>query len=166
MTRVCITVFACLLFYVLGSIGEIMPNCFYGNGYPKDVTVLPSITRFYEASFPINSERFILSSLPFYAAMIGALLFSFQSDPATASKKFLEHTLIIVLLYGLHFSCFTLALIAPFTLNLGVSGQPWTFLNTILDIANILLWAMVITLAVGLVTRKKRRNDSKGQDGV
>jgi hypothetical protein len=155
MTRVCITILACFLFFVLGAVGEVMPNLFYGHGYPKDDTVLPSITRFYEASFPINSERFILSSLPFYAAMIGALLFSFQSNPGTASQKFLEHTLIIVLLYGIHFGCYILALLAPCMLNLGVEMQPWTFLNGTLVVAGIVLWLTVLVLFIRLFCQKR-----------
>lgn len=159
MTRVCITILACFLFLVFGAIGEELPNllAIMGDVHHKDL-MLPPLTWLYREAFPMNCNVFLMASMPFYAAMIGALLLSFQSDPATAAVKFLEHSFIIGLLFGIHFGLNLLALLLPHHLLLTMMNpeKSWNFINIVLDIANVVLWVAVIVLAIRLFLRRKK----------
>jgi hypothetical protein len=105
--------------------------------------------------------------MPFCAGMIGALLLSFQSNTATASLNFLEHTFIIGLLFGIHFGLNLLALLLPHHLLIMMLDpeKSWNFINVVLDVANVVLWLAVIVLAVRLAKRKSRRDGDQGQAG-
>ncbi|MCE0482769.1 MAG: hypothetical protein LV479_00860 [Methylacidiphilales bacterium] len=151
-----------MVFLVFGAIGEELPNLLsvLDNPHHPEELVLPPLTWLYRDAFPLNSGRFVVvASMPFYAAVICALLWSFQNNPETAQLKFLEHIFVICLLFAIHFGLNLLALLLPHTLLMGpiASDEPWNFINAIFDIASIILWIGVAVLAVRLILRKRRK---------
>ena len=150
MTRVCITILACLLFLVFGLIGQELPNLLAIMGDPQHKLYLPGLTWIYREAFPFNCYVFFTASMPFCAGMIAVLLLSFQSNPATASVKFLERSFIITLLYGIHFGLNLYALLIPHHLLMAMMNpeKSWNFINVVLDSANAVLWLAVVVLAV------------------
>jgi hypothetical protein len=78
--------------------------------------------------------------------------------------KFLEHSFIIGLLFGIHFGLNLLALLLPHHLLIAMlyPEKSWNFINVVLDVANVVLWLVVFVLAVRLARRNKPKKRWSG----
>ncbi len=143
MFRLFITILACLLFLVLGWVGDELLNLLpYNNTLP-----LPWITQVVVYSFPLNQYYFFWRVSPvFCAAMFLVLMLTSSKKPIIAPHYFAEGALLVLILFGIYFGCFICAVVAPMGVNMAVTPGTPTILNVVTNIFNYALWLTVIAL--------------------
>jgi hypothetical protein len=155
MLRLVITILACLMFLVFGAVGDELLNFL-----PHTKTdFLPALTQIVVHSFPLNQYDFFWCVSPvFCAAMFIVLLLTSSKKPIIAPHHFAEGALLVLILFGLYFGCFLLAIIMPFHLLLAaMDNQPMTALNIGTRILNYALWLVVAALVVRLIINRFRK---------
>jgi hypothetical protein len=153
MFRLVITILACLLFLVLGSVGDALLNLL---PY-KNLTSLPDPTQLVVRSFPLNEYYFFWRVSPvFCAAMFIVLLLTSSKKPIIAPHHFAEGALLVLVLFGIYFGCFVWTMLAPMSLLMAVTPGPPTILNIVTSVVNYALWLMVLALVVRIIINRRK----------
>jgi hypothetical protein len=152
MFRLLITILVCLMYFIWGLVGDELLNISPYRHQPNP----PWLTQFLIDSFPLNRGYFFYRvSTVFCASQLIVLLLTASKKPIIAPHHFAEGTFLVLVLFGLYFGCFVLALIIPFHI-MGMSEGKSTALNIITSVLNYALWLAVFALVGRLIVNRFR----------